>query len=285
MKKHMPEQNSLRNFLLNTVGSIVYGLSFVFFLSPCSINTGGAVGIAMTINVLTGLPLGVGSILVNVPIIVVAFFKLGGKVLISTVFAVLLSSAVTDIGAIYLPPFTDDILLAAIYGGLLQGVGLALIFMSSATVGGNTLLNRILRCYFPNMKAGKMQLILDACVITFGAMALHNLNLAMYSVICLYVSSTVMDLILYGRGQTVMVYIISNKPDELRDAMQEHLQRNITYLSGEGGYSGEDKRVIFCVMHKSEYAGLSKIIQYVDPSAFVTVSDTKEVFGGGFKAA
>lgn len=282
MSKNVLSQNSIRNFVLNAIGSIVYALAFVLFLSPNAINTGGVTGIAMTVDHLSGLPLGIGTFIFNLPIVIFAFFQLGGKILISTVFAVVLSSTVIDIGMLYIQPFTNDLLLATLYGGLMQGAGLGLIFMGSATAGGTTLLNRILRLHFPNVKTGKIQLILDTIVIGLSALVMRDINLALYSAICLYVTTIVMDLILYGRGQIVMVYIISSKPDELRDALQERLARNITYLTGEGGYSGANKRVIFCVMQKSEYAGLGKIIQHVDPTAFVTVTETKEVFGGGF---
>lgn len=275
--------SNLRNLLLITAGCVLFALSYILFLKPNQIANGGVSGIAMTINYFTGFPMGTMTIILNVPIILFALYRLGRKTVASTLFALVLSSVLTDAGLLVLGPFTDDLLLASLYGGVLQGAGMGLIFLGSAAVGGTSLLSRIVRSYYPQVKMGKIVLLIDTAIIVVSSVSFQNINLALYAAISLYLSTKVIDLILYGMDTCLMAHVISSKPEELGRAIQQQLTHNVTYLTGSGGYTGESRQVIYCVVHRSQSAELGKLIKSVDPAAFVTMIEAKEAYGGSIR--
>lgn len=262
---------------------MLFALSYVLFFTPHKIAPGGVTGIAVTLNYLTNFPLGTLILLLNLPIIALALYKLGIKIVASSIYVIILSSILMNISDMFHYTFTDDILLASIYGGLLQGVGCGLIFLGNATSGGTSMLGRLLRLSFPSVPIGRLVMVLDVLVVLISSLVFKNIDLSLYSTITLYVTTLLTDAILYGSDFVVMAHIISEKPNEIAHAIQNKLTRNVTYLSGIGGYTGKEKKVIYCVVHRSEAAGLARVVRQTDPSAFITIIKAKEVYGAGFK--
>jgi len=271
-----------KEFLLTTAGCILFAVSFVLFLEPNLIAPGGISGLGMVINHLTGFPLGLSIILMNTPLLILAFIKFGAKFIASTLYATVLSSLLIDAGMQLLPAFTDDILLVSLYGGLLLGAGLGLVFAGGATTGGSDILSKLLRLRYPHVRLGRIMLVVDTVIIIICATVFRNINLALYAAISLYVSTIVIDAIIYGGDHAVLTYIISDRYREVGTAIQEELERGITYLCGTGGHTGAGKQVILCAVRRSESAALNEMVNTIDPDAFLIATEAHQVYGSGF---
>ena len=272
----------LYDFLLVSAGSVVFALSFVLFLEPCHIAPGGISGIGMVISHFFGFSLGSVILVLNIPLILLAYLKFGARFIASTLYATAFSAVLINLGPAFLPPFTDDLLLAALYGGLLLGIGMGLVFAGNATTGGSDIISRLVRLRYPHIKLGRIVLVVDVCIILLCAAVFQDINLALYAAISLYVSTIVIDAILYGSEHAVLTYIISDRAGEIGDAIQIRLERGITYLTGSGGHTGQPKQVILCVVRRNESAALGELVEKIDPEAFFIISEARQVFGFGF---
>ncbi len=264
-----------------TTGSVLYALSFNLFLTPNLIAPGGVSGIAIVINYLTSFPVGVMIILLNIPLFLLSYLKFGGEFLFSSFFATALSSVIIDLTT-GIPPFTEDPILAAVYGGILMGAGLGLVFIYGATTGGSDILSRLIKLRFPHVRMGRMMLFVDAVIISASAVAFRDINSALYAIITLYLSSKVIDVILYGTDYEKLAYIISDRCDEISRKIQEDLERGVTLLYGEGGYTKRQKKIIMCALKRQQASKAAQIASEIDPDAFVIVVEAHEILGDGF---
>lgn len=269
-------------YALVALGSALFAAGFQFFLYPNSIIVGGVSGIAMIINYLVGLPVGIMTIVLNIPLFIIAWKHFGGKFIISSLVGMLLSSVLVDIMAVINYSPTDDMLLACLIGGAIKGLGLGLIYYAGATTGGTDIIAKFVRLRFPYINFGTIVLLTDAVIIIAFAAIFDRVEAAMYAVIAMFVVSKVIDLVLYGIDNSSVCYIISENSEQLVKDITDKLHRGVTILSGEGAYSHKDKQVLLCVIKRTQIADIRKIIRNIDENAFFIVSDAKNVFGKGF---
>lgn len=273
----------LIKYLVIVVGSIVYAVGFQFFMYPNSIVSGGVVGIAMIVNRLTDFPVGVLTIVLNLPLFVVGWKHFGLDFMVSSFVGMALSSAFVDIFALTNIVLTDDPMLACIIGGAIKGAGLGIIYYVGASTGGIDIIAKMLRKRFAHINFGTIVLILDFFIIGAYALVLGKYETSMYSIIAMVVSTKLIDLVLYGMDNSSICYIISEKSDTLiKDIITGHLKRGVTILNGEGAYSHHAKQVLMCVIKRTQFSELKKIVKSVDEDAFFIVTDAKNVFGNGF---
>lgn len=269
-------------YLLIVIGSGIYAVGFRFFLYPNSIIVGGLTGIAMIINMLTSLPVGVLTIVMNIPLFLIAWKQFGKDFILSSLVGMLLSSVFVDLLAIFEISPTSDMLLACIIGGAVKGLGLGMVYYASATTGGIDIVAKFLRRRFPYINLGTIVLLIDSVIIIAFAAIFGKVEAAMYAVITMFVVSKVVDLVLYGIDNSNVCYIISDESEKLIKDITAHLHRGITILDGEGAYSHRNKQVLLCVIKRTQIAEIRKIIRNIDENAFFIVTDAKNVFGKGF---
>lgn len=270
-------------YLMITLGCAVYSAGIQFFMYPNAIVSGGVTGVAMIINQLAGLPVGLMTIVLNIPLFVLAWRYFGLEFIISSLVGMALSSAFIDLFAMTGIVLTDDIMLACIIGGLIKGAGIGLVYYVGATTGGIDIVAKFLRQKSPHVNFGTIILGLDVLIVMAYAMILNKYESAMYSIIAMYVVSKVIDLVLYGLDNSCVCYVISEKSqDIIREITQGQMHRGVTILKATGAYSGADKQVILSVIKRHQIAVIRRIIKSMDPNAFFIVVDAKNVFGNGF---
>ncbi len=269
-------------YVLIIVGSALFAAGFQFFLYPNSIIVGGVSGIAMIINYLTGLPVGVMNIVLNIPLFVIAWRQFGTKFVIGSFVGMMLSSVFVDLLALISYSPTNDLLLACIIGGAIKGLGMGIIYYAGATTGGTDIIAKFVRLKYPYINFGTLILLTDAIIILAFAIIFHKVEGAMYAVIAMFVVSRVIDLVLYGVDNSNVCYIISEKSEQLVNDITDSLHRGVTILEGEGAYSHQNKQVLLCVVKRTQVADIRKIIKSVDENAFFIITDAKNVFGKGF---
>lgn len=268
-----------------TLASAVYAFGFCWCFDPNGIAFGGITGVGQVIHAaLPVIPIGVAVILLNVPLFLLGWRLIGGKLLVSSLFAMAVSSVLLDLLDSWHQFRPMDPLMAAIFGGVLLGGSLGVIFLQGATTGGTDLIARLLKLRLAWLPMGKLMLGADLAVILLVAVVFRNVESALYGLIALYIMSVVMDKVLYGLDNAKVAYIISDRPQELVQAIYDQLDRGATLLKGEGAYTGEDKKVILCAFKQKQIVDLKQVIRRVDPSAFLIVHDAHEVLGDGFKS-
>ncbi len=270
--------------LLITLASLVYAISFVCCFDPNGIAFGGITGVAQIINRLfPSVPVGATVIVLNVPLFLLGWRLVGRKLFVLSLFAMVASSALIDL----LTPLYDwpamDPLLACIFGGLLLGAALGVIFLQGATTGGTDLAARLLKLRLPWIPMGKLLMGVELFIIVLTAVFFQNLSTALYGFVALYISTLAMDGVLYGLDQAKVAYIISDKDEEICAAIVDNLDRGVTILHGQGAYTGADKKVLMCAFKQREIAAIKAAVKELDPNAFLIVCNANEVLGEGFR--
>lgn len=271
------------DYVIITVFSLTYGVGISLFLDPNNLAPGGVSGISIMLSRITPIPTGTWILLLNVPILALGLWKFGMKFLISTIYCTVVSSAFTNMLANF-APLTTDKLLAAVAGGTIMAISMGMILKAGATTGGVDIIVKVLRLKYRHLKTGNLYLIMDAIVVTLSGIMFRNLETALYAAVAIFVSSVVMDTVLYGKDGAKMIYIISDHPDELTARILGDLDIGVTTLQGEGAYSGKEKKVLMCVMRKPLAPKAQQIVKEEDPDAFMIVSDATEIFGEGYKS-
>ena len=282
-------KNTAKRLLISyfwiTVGSLVYALGFDWCYAPNAIGFGGITGLAQIINaVLPWAPIGTVVIVLNIPLFFLGWRLLGGHLLLSSLYAMFISSVFVDVIAALVPFQPMDPMLATIFGGILVGLSLGIVLLQGATTGGTDLLARLLKLRFAWLPMGKLLMVVDLAVIAAVAVAFRNFSSALYGVVSLYIFTAVMDMVLYGLDRAKVAYIISSKPDEISKVILGELDRGITILHGEGGWSGEPKKVLLCAFKQKQIVPLRRMVKEIDPEAFLIVCDAHEVLGDGFRS-
>ncbi len=287
---------ALRDYLWIIVGSFITALAINIFLVPHRIAPGGVTGIATVIFYLSNelVPVGTLMLLLNIPLFIFGIKIIGRRFIVRTLFSTIFLSAVIDIAE----PFTrwfisqlelenlaagPDYLLYAIFGGFFMGLGLGLVFRSGATTGGTDLAAQIVHRVVPALTVGKALLLIDGAVIVFAAIAFNSILLALYSMLALYISTKLVDIILEGINFAKGVYIISDHAEEIADNIMRELDRGVTALNGTGMYTRSDKKVLFCVVHRGQLPLLKSLVKKTDQAAFLILHEVTEVLGEGFK--
>ena len=265
-----------------TLGAVIYALAFDWFVAPNQIAMGGVTGLAQIVNALVPvLPVGVLSILVNVPLFLAGWRLLGGRLLVSSLYAMAVSSLAIDVIAWMhtFPPM--DPILATLYGGAGMGVGLGLVFSQGATTGGTDIIGKLLKLKFPWLPIGKLVMIPDMVVVILAAVVFGTVNAALYGLIQMYLLSKVMDMILYGWDTSRVAYIITDRWEETVQGLLD-MNRGVTLLQGKGAYTGAEKQVLLVSFRQREIVPIKRMLREIDPKAFFIVCDAHEILGEGF---
>lgn len=282
--KSSSAKGALRDISLLLIGSLIYGIGTYVFVVPANIAPGGASGIALMVNFVTGLPVGILTLVLNIPLLILAWFYLSRKFAVSTAITTAICSFVLDfVVPIFMPVYNGDRLLCSLYGGVLVGAGMALIFLAGSTTGGTDILGYILQKKRPHMSIGRALMIVDGIILAASIVVFGNIEAALFGLIALYVQTKVIDTIIYGGEVGSMATIITANPHDITAKVIYELDRTATLIPAKGAYSGKDTNVLLCTVRKSQFSRLKKIVYEADPNAFVMVTDTSEVFGLGFK--
>ncbi len=266
------------------IGCIICALSYSVFLIPHQIVPGGVTGIAMILHYLYHSPVGIVAIILNVPLFIIAIKVLGTgfgfKSLIAIFFTNLLIDFLVYSAKITTP--TQNTILAALYGGLLLGLGLGLIFRGEASTGGTDIVGQILNRY-TNMSVGMWIMMVDFVVITLAGITTHSVELALLGYLALFLSSKIIDLVLEGMDYARAAFVISEKHAEIIDEIYDKMNRGVTILEGRSSYTKQERPVVMCVITKRETTFFKSLIKNIDDKAFVILTDVFEVLGQGFR--
>lgn len=275
-------KDHIKDYIIITLASVLYGLAISQFLDPNDIAPGGVSGLSMIINRIVDIEVGTIILMINIPILLLGLYKFGFKFIVSTIYATVMGSIFTNILAKY-PPITTDPLLATIIGSAIASIAIGFIFKAGATTGGTDIIVKVLRLKFPHLKTGRLFLICDMFVVTLSAFVFEETDSALYAAIGVFLMSIVFDIVLYGADGAKLIYIISNDWQNIATRLLMELDVGVTYLEGEGAYSNEKKRVIMCVVRKQIAPQVEEIVKEEDGTAFMIVSSAAEIYGEGYK--
>ena len=273
----------LWDYLIIIIACFLYSFGFICFYQSNNLSVGGFTGVAQILNYfMPFLPIGTTALVMNIPILILAWKKQGPGLLIGTIFAITMTSLMID-GLNYafglFPPM--DPLLAGIYGGVAVGVGVGLLMLKGATTGGTELLARLLKYVIPSLSIGNLCLIVDIIVVAIYALVFKSIDNALYGVISMYVFSIAVDTVVYGSNNAKVAYIISDHSEDVTKHLLG-MELGITLLNGQGAYSGADKKVVLCAFKRNQIVPLKAAVTAIDPSAFIIVCEAHEVLGEGF---
>ena len=274
------------DIFLIIVGGIIYSAGLHCFSAPNEIAPGGVAGISTLINAATGgMNIGILYGIINIPLIIIGFIFLGKKMMIKTLLSVAVVTFATDYGLAGVPIYENgDKMLAAICAGVLFGVGLGVVYVREGTTGGTDIINKIINKKFPHISVGAAMRGTDAVIIGASMLVFKSFEAGLYALIAIFISSKVLDMILYGSFEGKMMLIFSDKYGEISEYIMTNLDRGITWLNGTGAYSKQSKQVICCAVHKSEYAKVKRKVKEIDSKAFIIITNAGEVLGEGFHA-
>lgn len=284
-------ENSIRkskfgDMLINIIGialgSFIYACGISLFLDPNNLAPGGASGLAIIFNRITGLETGTIYFIINVPIMLLGLWKYGVRFIATTFFSILINSYFTNMlagaGAL-----TSDPLIATMAGSVLVGVGVAIVFKSRATTGGTDIIVKVLHDKYKHIKTGVIFLLTDIVIVAFSGFVFKDINIIMYALISVFVQGKVLDMVLYGGDEAKLFYIISDKPQAISERILKEIDITATFLQGKGAYTGKEKQVILCVARKQQGPAIEEIVKSEDKDAFMIISSANEIYGEGYK--
>lgn len=276
----------IRNYLLIIIGTALMAFAIASVLEPASLVTGGFSGIAIIVKQYTGhlipggVPLSVTNLALNIPVFLIAIRLKGLRYLIHTLFATVMLSFWLSVLPV-VPLAGDDLLLASLYGGILMGAGIGLVFVTGATTGGTDLIAALVQHFLRHYSISNILWVIDTAVVLVGVY-LYGIQITLYAIIAIYLTSKISDGIIDGLKFSKAAFIITEKPEALAALVMEELGRGVTGISATGMYSGDSKNMLLCVVSKKEIVRLKELAKSCDPNAFVIVTDVREVLGEGF---
>lgn len=278
--------NKIKKFLIEILGTLVgafiIAASISLFLLPNELSSGGFTGIATIFYYILNIPVGATMLVLNIPVFLFAWFKMGKKFLIKSIIGTVSLSFFTD----FLDQFeslTTDKALACVYGGILIGIGTAIVLKSYSSTGGTDLLSLLIKKYMPNVETGRIITIIDGVVVLLNVIFLKNIEIGLYSAIAIYLMGLIVDIIVEGIFFTKFMFIISDKSDEIAKAIETDVNRGVTGLYGKGMYTDKEKLVLACAVGRRDISRVKNVIKSIDKKAFVIVTNSREVLGDGFK--
>lgn len=274
----------LKNGLYILIGSFIYAIGIGVFLKPSGLASGGVYGISILLNHLfNNITVARFIIVLNIPILAIGIWKLGLKFLVSTIITLLIQTGILEIIETMNIKFeTDDRILSAIAGGCLVGVAVGLIFRGGATSGGSDVVVKLVRLKYKYLKSGVIFMIVDGTVVLVSGIVV-GYEAALFSAIALFIQSYVLNMVLYGTDTARMVYIISTRDEVIAKRIMSELTVGVTYLSGAGAYTNQNKRILLCAMRRNNVPLARQIVLEEDQGAFMIVTSANEVLGHGFK--
>ena len=275
----------LVDVIFDIIGCALYGAGMYNFAVASNFAPGGVSGVAIIVNKLTGglIPIGLGTVLINIPIVLICFKALGLRFFFRSAKTILFSAIIIDYIMPLLPLYKGEPILAAIFGGILAGAGLACIYMRDSSTGGSDFVIMAIRRKNPQLSLGLISLAVDGVVILFGGIVYGTIDAALYGLIMTITYSVLIDKIMYGNDSRKLMTIISTSGQAISDRINSEIERGVTIINGKGAYTGADKNVLLCACSNSEVFKIKRIAHEIDDKSFVMVSSIDAAYGEGFK--
>ena len=276
-----------REFLLDVLydgaGGAVFAIGLGCFVGPAQIAPGGVSGLSIIINYLTGLPVGSLNMGINIPLLLLAWRFLGRRFTLKTLRSVFIQSVMIDLVGLWLPVYAGDRIMSALFGGVAIVVGLAPVFMRGSTTGGTDIVSRLIQLRFRHVSIGKLLFMVDTAVLLLSVAVFRNIETGLYGMITIYTSNRILDGILYGLDTGKVVLVISEKNQQIAQQVMDRLERGATFLQAEGAWSGQEKKVLLCVVRAVQCYRVEEIVRAADPDAFLVVMEANQIAGEGFR--
>ncbi|MFL6563095.1 MAG: YitT family protein [Bacillus sp. (in: firmicutes)] len=278
--RKLPLQKVILRTIAITIGAILMATGLEIFLVPNHVIDGGITGISIMLAHLSGWKLGIFLFILNMPFVYLGYKQMGKTFAISTVYGIIVLSIFTSFFH-PIPPFTEDILLATVFGGMILGIGVGIVIRNGGALDGTEILALVITKKVP-FSVG--QIIMFINIFILGAAGfVFSWDRAMYSLLAYVIASKAIDTVVAGLEESKSVWVISDLAEEIGEAINARLGRGVTYIKGQGAYTGDDKKVIFCIITRLEESKLTTIVEDIDPTAFLAIADISEVRGGRFK--
>ena len=279
-------KKNIKNWILNILGIIIGAMIMAFgismFLLPNKLSTGGFTGISTIGYYLFNIPMGIINFTLNVPLFIFATFKIGKKFLAKSIIGMVSLSVFLDLFE-KLTPLTNDRFLACIYGGIIVGFGTAIILKFQSSTGGSDLISNIVNKYNSDIKMSNVIVIIDCIVVGLNILVFKEIEIGLYSAIAIYLMGKIIDIIFEGIYFTKLIFIVSNKNEEISKEVGNVIKKGSTGLYGKGMYTKEDKLILMCAASRRDVIRVKTVAKKIDPQAFIIITNAKEVFGLGFK--
>ncbi|MEG2295154.1 MAG: YitT family protein [Oscillospiraceae bacterium] len=270
-------------FMHQLIGTTLFAMGISMFAAPNNIVPGGLSSLALMVNYTFGLPIGVVSLVLNIPLVILSFKFLGKSSTLKTFVNILLTSFMLDVVFKNFYIYEGDVLLACLYGAVISGAGLGIVFRKDSTTGGTDIISRLVQLKYPQASLGNIILFCNAITLVLAVFVYRNLEAALYGLIFSFVSGKMIDLFIYGSDNGKMILVITTKHNEISAAIFSRLGRGSTLIDSKGAYSNEQREIVLCAVRKSQFYNLKSIVNEIDPMAFLIVSDASEILGEGFK--
>lgn len=268
-------------FLL-IIGCFIMACGTSFFLLPNQLSSGGFAGIATITYYLLGIPLGTTMFVLNIPLLILSYIRLGKKFLLKSLLGTGFLALFIDILEKF-PPLTEDAFLGCVYGGIAMGIGTSIILKSASSTGGTDLLSYIVRSYKPHYRTSSLIVGVDIVIVTLNVIFFRNIEIGLYSAITIYLMGKMIDLIFEGVNFTKVMFIISKKYEKIAREVGKQVDRGSTGIYAKGMYTNEEKMMLLCVGSRNEIAKIKQIAVNIDNKAFIIISNARETWGKGFK--
>lgn len=286
MKKITRTKLAIKKYLKEgieiVIGCLLMALGTALFLLPNQLSSGGFAGISTIIYYLLGTPLGLTMLALNIPLIILTIIKVGKEIAVKGILGTIVLSTFIDIFE-KIEPLTEDRLLASIYGGILIGLGTAIVLKANASTGGTDLLSYIIRAFKPHFKTSNLIVIVDTTIVILNVLFFKEIEIGLYSAIAIYLMGKMIDIVFEGVYFTKTMFIVSNKYREIAQEIGQKLDRGSTAIYAKGTYTREKKMVLWCVASRGEVVRIKQIAQEIDPRVFIVISNAREAWGKGFK--
>lgn len=283
---HIEEKFNFKKIIIEIIGTIVGSLVMAFgvaqFLLPNQLSSGGISGVATITYYLFNIPMGTMILLINIPLFLFSMFKIGKTFFIKSLIGTVSLSVFIDILDKF-KPLTEDRFLACVYGGIIIGLGTAILLKVNSSTGGSDLISYIAKKYNPTIKSGNTILLIDAVIVTLNMLLFKEIEIGLYSAIAIYLMGKIIDIVFEGIYFTKLLLIVSNESEKIAKEIGEKVQRGVTGLYGKGMYTNENKIVLMCAASRRDIGKIKLIARSIDPKSFIIVTNSREVVGLGFK--
>ena len=275
-------KNSIISIIGTILGAGMIGFGTASFLLPNQLSTGGFSGIATITYYMFKIPMGTMNILLNIPMFIFSGFKIGKNFFIKTLIGTVSLSIFIDFFDKY-KPITTDRFLASIYGGIIIGIGTAIILKVGSSTGGTELIANLIKSYKPNITISRYLTLIDAIIVLANVIVFKHIEIGLYSAIAIYLYGKLIDIVFEGIYYTKLLFIISNKSEQISKEIENKVKRGVTGLYGKGMYSGEEKLILICAASRGDIVKIKLIAKQIDEKCFIVVANAREALGEGFK--
>lgn len=282
LKEKIQMQKIILEILGTILGAFIIAVAVSLFLLPNKLSSGGVSGVATITYYLFHMPMGITMIIINIPLFLMSILKIGKRFFIESVVGTISLSLFIDI-LDKVTPLTEDKFLACIYGGILMGVGTAIILKSNSSTGGTDLISYIAKTYKPTIKVGEIIFLIDIVIVALNMIFLKEIEIALYSAIAIYIMGKIIDILFEGIYFTKLIYIVSDKSEEIAKEIGNTIGRGTTGIYGRGMYTNSDKLVLICAITRKDVGNAIQIIRRIDKKSFIIITNSREVIGAGFK--